>query len=452
MIHLKVEDAAVIPLSVDSSPAVPMTVTEAFIEGGGGGNLQPNKNATAATSQVVVEPDEGYDGMEKVTIAAIPMGESNLDIFYSGNKVTAQSMITKGGYFEQYTGTIVEDYLPSGSASVPATTITPTTNITVDSSGLVSAGVTGSQSITPSVQSGYVSSGTAGTVTVSGSGSYQLPTDAGSVVTPSTSQQTVDVDGKFMTGDVVVNPIPSEYIIPAGTKQITANGTGIDVAQYAAVDVSVSGGELTWDEVLEKDFSGVVNAPNATEIGMYTFYQISDITAINAPEVVTVRDFSIYQCSGITTLNFPKCTTVNQYAFARCYYLQTVVLPKATSIAQYMLENTTRLQAVDFGVLATIPSNSLRSMKSPVLILRKSDAICTLASTNAFTSTPFASGGAGGTIYIPKSLYDHLGDGTSLDYKAATNWTTINGYGTITWAKIEGSQYENYYADGTPIT
>lgn len=32
------------------------------------------------------------------------------------------------------------------------------------------------------------------------------------------------------------------YIRPQGTKSISANGTGIDVAQYASVDVSVSGG------------------------------------------------------------------------------------------------------------------------------------------------------------------------------------------------------------------
>ena len=75
-----------------------------------------------------------------------------------------------------------------------------------------------------------------------------------------------------------------------------------------------------------------------------------------------------------------------------------------------------------------------------------------LQNINAFNNTPFKSGGTGGTIYIPKALYDHLGDGTSNDYKATTNWSTINGYGTITWAKIEGSVYETQYVDGTPIT
>ena len=41
---------------------------------------------------------------------------------------------------------------------------------------------------------------------------------------------------------VTVNPIPSEYIVPTGTKSITDNGTGIDVAQYASVDVAVPTG------------------------------------------------------------------------------------------------------------------------------------------------------------------------------------------------------------------
>lgn len=35
-----------------------------------------------------------------------------------------------------------------------------------------------------------------------------------------------------------------EIIVPAGTKQITANGTGIDVAEYATVDVNVPAPEI----------------------------------------------------------------------------------------------------------------------------------------------------------------------------------------------------------------
>ena len=76
------------------------------------------------------------------------------------------------------------------------------------------------------------------------------------------------------------------------------------------------------------------------------------------------------------------------------------------------------------------------------LILRYATAPVWLVNTNTFNNTCFKSGGSGGTIYIPKALYDHLGDNGSLDYKKATNWSTVDGYGTITWAKIEGSIYE----------
>lgn len=55
----------------------------------------------------------------------------------------------------------------------------------------------------------------------------------------------------------------------------------------------------------------------------------------------------------------------------------------------------------------------------------------------------------GCTIYIPKTLYDHLNDGSEYDYFAATNWSRNTAR---TFVPIEGSEYEHYYADGTPIT
>lgn len=62
-------------------------------------------------------------------------------------------------------------------------------------------------------------------------------------VTPTTSQQSVTADTGYDGLDTVtVNAIPSEYVIPTGTKSITANGTGIDVTEYASVDVDVPTG------------------------------------------------------------------------------------------------------------------------------------------------------------------------------------------------------------------
>ena len=80
-------------------------------------------------------------------------------------------------------------------------------------------------------------------VTNYASATFSVSTEA-KTVTPSASTQNVTpTSGKYLS-KVTVNPIPSNYIIPSGTKTITSNGTH-DVSTYASVSVNVasSGGE-----------------------------------------------------------------------------------------------------------------------------------------------------------------------------------------------------------------
>lgn len=143
----------------------------------------------------------------------------------------------------------------------------------------------------------------------------------------------------------------------------------------------------------------------------------------------------------------PNVTFVDQNAFRESATLQEAHFPNLTSYGStsyifYAAASGTRpLRLIDWGK-ANVPGNwTTNCVNLKTIILRK-QTIASLSNTNSFANTPFKSGGSGGTIYIPKVLYDHLGDGSSLDYKAATNWSTIDGYGTITWAQIEGSEYE----------
>lgn len=134
--------------------------------------------------------------------------------------------------------------VPAGSATTPATAITSNPSISVDSAGLITATTSASQQVTPTVSAGYVSEGTAGTVTVSGSSTEQLPTLGAQTVTPTKSSQIVQTTGKYMTGDVTVDPIPSQYIVPSGSVTITENGT-TDVTDKASVTVAISYATIT---------------------------------------------------------------------------------------------------------------------------------------------------------------------------------------------------------------
>ena len=212
-----------------------------------------------------------------------------------------------------------------------------------------------------------------------------------------------------------------------------------------------------------------VNTPNVTSIGSYAF-QNAKLTAIDFPELTAVTSNAFNGCTSATSMNLPKVTSVAVQGFYSTrvphIYLpslttlsggknfmnassnsavQTIVLPAFTTHATGEgFRNNAGLTAADFGAVNGLYANDFNGCTNlTTLILRKTASITALNATSVFTGTPFASGGSGGTIYVPAALI--------ATYQAATNWATIDGYGTITWAQIEGSIYETQYADGTPI-
>ena len=221
------------------------------------------------------------------------------------------------------------------------------------------------------------------------------------------------------------------------------------------VSANPPGNQIVEAELISGTITGTYSNPYVTAV-VQGGLRYKSFTRLELPNCVTLNDSSINRNSLLETVYLPKVTSTNgNYSIADNAKLTMVVLPAIASAMRMTCYNNTVMTTADIGPGITgngFDHQCFINSSLNLLILRKADTPAKLNNVNAFQGTPFASGGTGGTIYIPKALYDHLGDGTSSDYKAATNWSTVDGYGTITWAQIEGSQYENYYADGTPVS
>lgn len=184
----------------------------------------------------------------------------------------------------------------------------------------------------------------------------------------------------------------------------------------------------------------------------------SSITSFEAAELTSIGEGVLRNCQKLETVKinatkqygsnymFANCTALKNvdyrftegggygsYCFTGCTALEEIILYANTS--QSMFDNCTSLKKVDVhsGDLAGyICFSGCTALDT--LILRPA-SVCTMHGVNVFSNTPFAQGGTGGTIYVPEALID--------SYKAATNWSTLDGYGTITWAAIEGSEYDD---------
>ena len=282
------------------------------------------------------------------------------------------------------------------------------------------------------------------------------------------------------------------------TISITSNGT-YDVYEYSKAEVNVTSGgggsNADYIGMIERT-TAATSLPNGvttigdyafrgcsnlaltslpsgvTSLGEYAFYGCSNLALTSLPSGITsVGDHAFYQCSRLALTSLPSgVTNIGAYAFQRCASITSISCAGAiTSLGSnafvgssaypmqiahvsfpnmvvsslgYVFGSATAanacklLEDADIGNTKAIAANAFANCyKLQTLILRKSDAICTLANVNAFQNTPIRGyNGLSGTIYVPSALIS--------TYQTATNWSTIYGEGHVTFAAIEGSQYE----------
>ena len=186
-----------------------------------------------------------------------------------------------------------------------------------------------------------------------------------------------------------------------------------------------------------------------TRIGSYAFLGCNALALTSLPDnVLEIGSNAFRYCKGITSLSGNcRITTFGSSAFngnstnrmqlahvsfpnMAVAYLSTVFGSSTENNACQLLEDA------DIGNTSGIAANAFANCnKLQTLILRKTGSICTLANVNAFLNTPMRGyNSLSGTIYVPSALIS--------TYQTATNWSTIYGEGHVTFAAIEGSEYE----------
>ena len=534
---ISVDNAGKITSSVSKVQSVSPSVNAGYVTTGYAGNmnvsgsaeLQLNTQAAhtimpTESEQTAVEPGKYTTG--EVKVGAISSGyvgsgvtrNDSTDLSVSGATVTAPA-----GYYEE-----------SASASVPnatwksASTVGVVPEISVDSSGLITANCSGWTSIHPLTASGYADSNTAANIQLSGVKTSQLSTQSAATISPTESEQTAVAVGKYTTGAVKVGAIPSNYvgsgvptqaaqtITPTTADQTIASGTYLTGAQTIKGDANLLAenikkdvtlfnivgsyeGGLTEDTLLKalRNQTTSVEDDTLTSIRSYGLAYMTALESVSFPNLQTIYPYAFYNdytidfCDGWP---FPKAKTIGNYAFRYCYGLKgDIVLPSTvTSIGQYSFANcdhmetftatgaistlgtytfngasghvmalreihmpnlgtgialnlnfgsTTaanacqNLEVCDIGKAKSIAANTFANCyKLQTLIMRRT-SVTTCANVSAFLNTPLRGRNSlTAKIYVPEALID--------SYKAASVWTTINGYGYVEWLSIEGSPYE----------
>lgn len=225
------------------------------------------------------------------------------------------------------------------------------------------------------------------------------------------------------------------------TKTLQTKGTWCE-DDFTLTDVTQGGGITAEDVLRDLEPSGSVEitldpASSVRAIGLsgkpIETLIIHGLTSISGSDGPFKSMASLRKCV------FPDLTTTYQsghfgYSF-RTDGTGICVLPSFSGgqYGQFGANNNAGL--IDFGANCARIMSLQRSLSLKKIILRNSNAVVTLNNINDLNVTPFASGGAGGTLYVPSALI--------ASYQSATNWSTILEYSTNSIEAIEGSAYED---------
>lgn len=247
-----------------------------------------------------------------------------------------------------------------------------------------------------------------------------MPSETASV-TPTESAQTVTPSEGNLLSEVTVEPIPSQYIVPSGELNVTENVSGVDIKQYASLNVDVPAPVMPEEYAIGGSYfaqtlTGYKFGSGITFLDSSRFYGCRLITSLELPNTITeIKTNCFYDCTAMESITLPTAlVTIGNSVFRFCRSLINLDLPDGiTVIPDYMCNSCVALKRVTMPKnVTTIWSQVFSGCLSLEMIdFTKSEAIPSLRGNNFLTGA-----NPNVKIVVPDSLYD--------SWIVANNWST----------------------------
>ena len=436
-----------------------------------------SKSATPTESAQTITPDSGYDGLSQVSVGAISSS-------YVGSNVPRQAAQTitptttdqtiASGKYLTGTQTIEGIVCTNLTAANIANGVTVKIGTATDDDSVASVTGTLQGGYSESLIKQYIQRDTSFTNITFPSGMTKIGEYAFAGCTyfnPSSLPSSITSIGDYAFYNSRLTSLTS---LPNG---VTSIGT---YAFYSTkVNLTSFPSSLTFIGAYAffgcQNLVGSFTMPSSvTTINSDAFSACNYITSMDlsgCTSMTKIKDSVFESCVRLSSVTLPSSVTeIGSYAFRYCIslgsfscnnaitklgtyvfnggggyamILRTVSLPNLSASAlSYVFGGTDaskackQLEFVDLGSAQSISSSCFANCYAlTTLVLRRTGAVCSLGSSNAFTNTPMSGyNSLTGTVYVPSALIS--------TYQTASNWSALYNAGNVTFVAIEGSEYE----------